>query len=93
MKKPIGIEALKPSPRNPRVMSEWQRQALKKSLSKFGDLGGIVVNRRSGQLVGGHQRVEAFRGDPAAKVRIPEPRAGMARLLLTAIEQVMEGAR
>lgn len=38
---------------------------LQDSLSQFGDLGGVVFNRVTSQLVGGHQRVAAFtsRGD------------------------------
>jgi len=46
--------------------------SLKKSLTRFGDLGGIVFNRASGNLVGGHQRVAAFRSDPEAKIVITE---------------------
>lgn len=42
---------------------------LKKALTEFGDLSGIVFNRRSKQLVGGHQRVEAFKSS-AGKVTI-----------------------
>lgn len=61
MKKSMrNISDLKPSPANPRLISEWQLEALKKSLAKFGDLSGIVFNRTSGHLVGGHQRVKVF---------------------------------
>jgi len=49
------------NPKNPRKITPESLDRLKKSLEKFGDLGGIVLNRRTGQLVGGHQRVAAFK--------------------------------
>jgi hypothetical protein len=49
------------NPKNPRKITPDALARLKKSLEQFGDLGGIVLNRRSGQLVGGHQRVAAFK--------------------------------
>ncbi len=36
---------------------------LKKSLDQFGDLGCVVFNQESGQLVGGHQRNKTFQPD------------------------------
>lgn len=72
-----GLDTLAPNPHNPRVITEWQKQALRKSLDKFGDLSGIVFNTRTSQLVGGHQRIEAFvdknaKGDYKGKVVIEE---------------------
>ena len=49
------------NPRNPRKITPAQLEQLLKSLEKYGDLGGIVFNRRTGHLVGGHQRLAAFR--------------------------------
>lgn len=49
------------NPKNPR--SPWkaeQVEPFRESLRRFGDLGGIVRNRTTGQLVGGHKRVEVF---------------------------------
>ncbi len=43
-------------PENPRAMTEKARGHLSASLDEFGDLSGIVYNRRTGQLVSGHQR-------------------------------------
>lgn len=48
------------NPRNPRKITPAELDRLKKSLEQFGDLGGVVLNRRTGHLVGGHQRVAAF---------------------------------
>jgi hypothetical protein len=53
---PATLAELAVYPRNPRVISAEQLDRLGKSLDKFGDLGGIVWNRRNRQLVGGHQR-------------------------------------
>lgn len=42
---------------NPRTIEEEARKALKKNMQKIGLLGGIVWNKRSGNIVSGHQRV------------------------------------
>jgi ParB-like chromosome segregation protein Spo0J len=49
------------NPKNPRTISPAELDRLKKSLERFGDLGGIVLNRRTGHLVGGHQRIAAWK--------------------------------
>ena len=46
--------------KNPRTISDKKLAMLKKALEKFGDLSGIVFNRKSKQLVGGHQRRKLF---------------------------------
>ena len=51
---------LRPAPYNPRKISKRQAQMLAKSLAEFGDLSGIVVNRKTGNVVGGHQRLKLF---------------------------------
>ena len=46
---------------NPRVISAENRKALKRGIKKFGMVGGIVVNRRTGYtLVSGHQRLSVM---------------------------------
>lgn len=55
------IDDLKGNPQNPRTMSVHDANALKKSMGEFGDLSSIVFNRQTGQLVGGHQRVETLK--------------------------------
>jgi len=63
------IEDLTPNPRNPRVA--WKAEQIepfKASLRRFGDLGGIVRNLTTGQLVGGHKRVEVFRASTDVRV-------------------------
>lgn len=61
---------LDPNPRNPRVIAPERITELKQALALFGDLGGIVFNRRTGRTVGGHQRIQAFVGDDDAKVSV-----------------------
>lgn len=59
---------LKPNPKNPRTISAQKLEMLKKSLATFGDLGVIVFNRKTKQIVGGHQRTKAL--PPSAEVVI-----------------------
>jgi hypothetical protein len=70
------LDDLHANPENPRAA--WtpdQLVAFRESLERFGDLGGIVFNRTSGHLVGGHKRVEVFRTAAVARVEtIAQPR-------------------
>lgn len=52
----------KPDPDNPNRMSEEDRKRMGLALAEFGDLGGIVLNRRTGLLVCGHQRMQTLEG-------------------------------
>jgi hypothetical protein len=57
------LSDLTPNERNPRVISEKEAEMLQKSLSEFGDLGGICFNRTTSRLFGGHQRVKVLPPD------------------------------
>lgn len=59
----MKIKDLTPAPYNPRKITPKQLDALGMSMKEFGDLSGIVKNIRTGNLVGGHQRLKHF--DPA----------------------------
>lgn len=59
-----------PAPYNPRKIDHKQAAALAKAMEHFGDLSGIVVNTRSGNLVGGHQRVKMFGGLEASALKV-----------------------
>lgn len=87
------LEELAPNPRNPRL--PWkpdQQEAFVASLRRFGDLGGIVRNLTTGQLVGGHKRVEVFRA--AAEVRVmATPQARDAQGTVAHGYVVVDGAR
>ena len=60
-------------PKNPRKISEEQLEALGKAMEEFGDLSGIVYNRTTKQLVGGHQRTKHL--PPEAEVHIEHKRS------------------
>jgi hypothetical protein len=62
-KTPKVVADLTPAEYNPRGMTDEQHQARAKSMQEFGDLSGIVFNRRTGSLVGAHQRREHLPAD------------------------------
>ena len=57
------VSDLRAAPYNPRTITEKQLDMLKKSMEEFGDLSGIVKNVRTGNVVGGHQRIKTL--DPS----------------------------
>lgn len=62
------IEDLKPADYNPRTISASQKKALHRSYLRYGDLSGVVLNKTTGRLVGGTQRVDLYRNAKGAKV-------------------------
>jgi len=68
----MALAELAPADYNPRKIGPKAMAGLKASLTRFGELGGIVFNRRTGHLVGGHQRVKALLqlGETHADVRV-----------------------
>lgn len=54
------VADLVPADYNPRKISASAMEGLKKSLAEFGAVQPIVVNERTGHIVGGHQRVKAL---------------------------------
>lgn len=48
---------------NPRKISDESKAGLRASIKRFGDLSGIVFNKRTGELVAGHQRMEQIRAE------------------------------
>lgn len=57
------IQGLKHHEKNPRKISPDQLARLHKSIETLGDLSGIILNRRTGRLVGGHQRTKVLPED------------------------------
>ena len=47
---------------NPRYISDSRLKRLKKSIEAFGDLSGIVFNKKTKRLVSGHQRLKTLDG-------------------------------
>ena len=59
---------------NPRKITKPELDRLKKAFEEFGDLGGIVFNRRTDNLIGGHQRVKVIPKDAVIeKTELSEP--------------------
>ncbi len=54
---------IKPAAYNPRIISKDRLRVLGQAMKEFGDLGGLVVNIRTGNLISGHQRLKHL--DPA----------------------------
>lgn len=53
----IKREQIKNAPYNPREISDESAKELRKALKKFGLVETLVWNKRTGNLVGGHQRL------------------------------------
>lgn len=64
MVREINIAELNPAKYNPRIalepgMPEWEK--LKNSIEQFGNVEPIVWNKRTGNVVGGHQRLAVLK--------------------------------
>jgi hypothetical protein len=51
------FEDVKPADYNPRVISDKAREGLSNSINTFGLVQPIIFNKRTGNVVGGHQRM------------------------------------
>lgn len=51
---------LRGAPYNPRTISDAARRKLRAGIEKVGNLAPIIWNKRSGNIVSGHQRVDTF---------------------------------
>lgn len=56
----MNIGSLKHNPENPRTCTDSRKRQLLKAYRTFGDLSGIVYNRKTKHLVCGHRRSELF---------------------------------
>lgn len=61
MKVSLDIGKVNPAKYNPRKITEKEIDGLKNSMHEFGDISGITVNARTGNLVSGHQRFELIK--------------------------------
>jgi hypothetical protein len=55
------ISTLRNAPYNPRRISDSALRGLQSSVERFGLVQPIIVNERTGYIVGGHQRVKALK--------------------------------
>jgi len=87
---PVADLAAMAAPYNPRKISDHDLAALQRSLRFFGAVEPIVCNRRSGRIVGGHQRVKAAEAEgidslPVAWVDLDDPSEKQLNLALNRI--------
>lgn len=54
----ISRSDIKNAPYNPRIMDEKAKKRLKANIQKHGLVAALTWNKRTGNLVGGHQRLE-----------------------------------
>jgi len=57
----MKLSDLKPAEYNPRKIADKASEGLLYSLTEFGDISGIVFNKRTDRLVSGHQRVNQLK--------------------------------
>ena len=54
----INRSEIKNAPYNPRIMDEKAKKRLRANIQKHGLVAALTWNKRTGNLVGGHQRLE-----------------------------------
>lgn len=54
----ISRDMIKNAPYNPRIMDEKAKKRLRQNIAKHGLVSSLTWNKRTGNLVGGHQRLE-----------------------------------
>lgn len=71
--KRIAVKKINPAPYNPRVdlqPGDEEYAKLQRSIEEFGCVEPLVWNRRSGNLVGGHQRFKILKAQGADEVEV-----------------------
>src|SRR5262245_59196898 len=88
-----SLDELTPNLQNPRnPFTPEQVAAFRESLQRFGDLGGIIRNRTTGRLIGGHKRTDVFRSATKTEiVTTPQPKDGQGTVAYGYV--LVDGAR
>jgi len=68
--KKMKLAELKPAPYNPRTISEAALRGLSASIKRFGLVEPIIVNKRSGNVVGGHQRLKVLEAEGVKETQV-----------------------
>jgi len=66
----VLAEALRPATYNPRRISDAERTKLERSLLELGFVDPVIARRANGEVIGGHQRLEAARRLGIAEVPV-----------------------
>lgn len=67
------LKDLKEAGYNPRVISSKRLENLHKSMTTYGDLSGVVFNRKTKTLISGHQRLKPLRGSSVNTKIVTKP--------------------
>lgn len=76
--KHVLIEKISPAAYNPREISDSAFEGLKESIKKFGLVDPLIINIKTGNLVGGHQRLKAAGSLGFKKVPVVEVNLSLA---------------
>ena len=63
---------MKPFSANPRSITDRALRRLRDNLADLGDLGGVVFDQNSGQIVGGHMRLRSMFGESAGEFNVQD---------------------
>ena len=66
------IKEINPAAYNPRYITEAEMMGLRESIKKFGLVDPLIVNVKTGTLVGGHQRLKAAESEGYKSVPVIE---------------------
>lgn len=69
----VDISRINPAPYNPRKdlqPGDAEYEALQRSMKEFGYISPVVWNRRSGNLVGGHQRYKILKAEGHTEIMV-----------------------
>ena len=66
----VQMSQIKPSPYNPREISDAALQGLKTSLERFGLVDLMVINKRNMRIISGHQRYKVLKNAGIKKVKV-----------------------
>lgn len=69
----VSIDKINPAPYNPRITlkpSDPAYEKLKQSIEKFGLVEPLIWNKRTGNLVSGHQRLAILKKEGAKEVQV-----------------------
>jgi len=93
----VDFDQIKTAPYNPRKdlkPHHREYQQLEANLLKFGFLGGMVWNKRTGNLVGGHQRLKVMiaHRHTSAPMRVVDLDDGDEKQLNLSLNKIGEGS-
>lgn len=66
----VNINTLKPNPKNPRTATREAMDRLKRQIEKLGQYKPIIIDTRTGFIIGGHRRYDALKEMGASNVLV-----------------------